>query len=66
MKRKWCIITSIISVTAVVVAVIDYMHKKQLRDGISCYSQVQYDYVSDKKRLLFMQGYFSCFQMGMV
>lgn len=64
MKRKWCIITSIISVTAVVVAVINYIHKKQVRDGISCYSQVQYDYVSDKKTVVIHAGIFFLFSNG--
>ncbi|CAI2146706.1 Uncharacterised protein [Serratia fonticola] len=64
MKRKWYLIASILSVTAVVVIVIDYMHKKQLRDGISCYSQVQYDYVSDKKTVVIQAGIFFLFSNG--
>jgi hypothetical protein len=64
MKRKWCIMTSILSVTALVVVVIDYMHKKQLQDGISCYSQVQYDYVSDKKVVVIQAGIFFLFSNG--
>ncbi|HGM5488543.1 TPA: hypothetical protein ACKP1B_000121 [Serratia fonticola] len=56
--------TSILSVTALVVVVIDYVHKKQLRDGISCYSQVQYDYVSDKKTVAIQAGIFFLFSNG--
>ncbi|CAI0803490.1 hypothetical protein [Serratia fonticola] len=64
MKRKWCLIVSILSLTAVAVILIDYMHKRQLREGISCYSQVQYDYVSDKKTVVIQAGIFFLFSNG--
>lgn len=64
MKRKWVLIVTIPLITLAVVAVIDYMNKKQLQDSISCYSQVQYDYVSDKKVVVIHAGILFLFSNG--
>ena len=44
--------------TAAYVYYLTYKNKKQLQDGISCYSQVQYDYVSDNKTVVIQAGIF--------
>lgn len=41
-----------------------YKDKKNLQEGISCYSKVQYDYVSDKKIVVIQAGIFFWFSNG--
>ncbi|CAI1770065.1 MULTISPECIES: hypothetical protein [Serratia] len=61
MKRKlfFLIYVVLLVLTAIAyVYYIDYKNKRQLQDSISCYSQIQYDYVSDKKTVVIQAGIF--------
>ncbi|MGL5388836.1 MAG: hypothetical protein ACRDCA_23665 [Serratia sp. (in: enterobacteria)] len=64
MKIKMAFLLSLVLVTLGVFTYIDYMNDKQLKDGINCYSQVQYEYVSDKKIVVIQAGILFLFSNG--